>query len=105
MQNKPSPIQQHILDKMNQGHVLSSQLDTKYRAFDGPAENGGELRHPDYDWRWRKTILISTIKAMLTKGLIVEDSRYICESGTWAGHETEAWCIHYKRTEGEVPHE
>lgn len=94
--NKPTPAQQHIIDRMEQGYVLSSELDTKYRPFDMPPERGGSIHHPDHDTRYTKTILISTIKAMLKKGLIVEDRRYICSQGTWDSHETETWRINYQ---------
>lgn len=95
MTTKTTPAQQHILDLMQKGHVLSSQLETKYRPFDMPSEFGGYLRHPHTD-RCSKTVLVSTIKAMLARGLIVESNRYIGSSGTDDGHETETWCIHYK---------
>lgn len=95
MTTKPTPAQKSILDLMQKGHVLSSGLETKYRPFDMPPEFGGYLHHPHTD-RWSKTILISTIKAMLAKGLIAEDNRYICSFGTEDGHETETWRINYK---------
>lgn len=94
--NKPTPAQQHILNMMQQGYVLSSTLDTKYLPFNMKPEHSGTLRHPSlFDIRRDKTIIISTIKAMLAKGFIAEQSRYICSSGTWGGHETETWCIRY----------
>jgi hypothetical protein len=95
--SKPTFAQQLILNKMSQGHVLSSMLDTKYCPFGMNAENGGNLRNPHvHHTISTKTILISTIKALLAKKLIVEKNRYICSSGTWGNHETETWCINYK---------
>lgn len=99
---KPTPAQKSILDLMQKGHVLSSELHTKYWPLGMALESGGHLRHPNYDPRWQKTILVSTIKAMLAKGLIAEDSRYICSQGNWGGRETETWRIHYKVAEQEA---
>lgn len=93
---KITPAQQAILEKMQKGYVLSSQFEAKYRPFDMPHEFGARIYHPNYDLRYMKSALISTIKAMLNKELIVEDSRYICGSGTDGGHKYETWCIHYK---------
>jgi hypothetical protein len=95
--SKPTPAQQQIIDQMQNGYVLSSTLSTKYVPFNMNPEHGGTLRHRDYfDTRRDKNILQSTIKVMLTKSFIAEESRYVCSSGTWEGHETETWNINYK---------
>jgi hypothetical protein len=100
---KISPAQQSIIDQMEQGHVLYSMLSTKYLPFDMNPEHGGTLRDPNvHHTISTRTILISTIKAMLAKGLIVEENRYICSSGTWDKHETETWCITYQLPPDEV---
>lgn len=92
---KITPAQKAILEAMQKGRVLSRTISTKYVPFEGNPEHSGTLYDPHYTRYW-KTILVSTIKAMEAKGLIVENNRYVCSTGSWGEHETEEWCIIYK---------
>jgi len=91
----PSPSQQGILDRMKQGHILSSKLSTKYILPGEPAEGSGALRGPNYDARFWLKVPMRTIKAMLENGCIIEKNRYICSSGWCGEQETETWRINY----------
>lgn len=93
---KITPAQQHILNQMRRGYILSSSLDTKYRFLNMPAEHGGRLLNPVQCTM--KPVLLSTIKAMLNKGMIIEEKRFSTE-GFCDGQETETWHITYKLAE------
>lgn len=94
---KITTAQQQIIDAMQKGSVLSRTVSTKYVPFNMNPEHSGRLRNPRVHHVFSdKNILVSTIKAMETKGLIAEESRYVCSSGYIGEHETEMWCINYK---------
>lgn len=92
-QTKITPAQKHILDQMRRGYVLASSLSTKYIPFNMPAEHGGILLNAATCQM--KPVLLSTIKAMLAKRLIIEEKRFSSE-GFADGQETETWHICYK---------